>query len=259
MQIITLTSDWGSKDHYIASVKGKLLSKIPDVIIVDISHDIRSFDINHAAFVLKNAFTAFPRGTLHIIGINTIAGINSPHTAVKYEDHFFIAADNGVLSLLCSNGAQEIYEIDIPSETDYFTFPSRDTFPIIAAHIISGKPLKDIGEKKEELTGMIQFEPIVDNDQIRGKVIHVDGYGNAITNIPEKVFKDFVKGRSFVISYKAEADGIKKIIDSYDAVPEGERLALFSSTGYLQIAVNKGKASELLGLRFDEGVLITRG
>lgn len=258
MAIITLTSDWGNRDQYTASVKGRILSLVPDATIVDISHEVEHFNHNHAAFVLRNSYHCFPKGTVHIIGVNSIAGINTPHTVMKYHGHYFIGADNGILSLICSDSSYEIWELDIPSDTDYFTFPSRDTFPNAAAHILSGKPLSDLGTAGTELRTMMQFEPMVSGHQIRGKIIHFDHYQNAITNITETLFRSFIKGANFTISFKTYTDGINKISESYDDVPEGEIVALFSTSGYLQIAVNKGSGSNLLGLRFDDSVMIER-
>ncbi len=258
MAIITITSDWGSQDHYVAAVKGRLLSLVPDATIVDISHNIDRFNHDHAAFVVRHAFPSFPAGTIHIICVNSIAGKNTPHTVIKYHDHYFIGADNGILSLICGDEAQEIREIDIASETDYFTFPGRDTFPKVAAMIISGTPLSKIGTPRHELTKMMQFEPIVTDNQIRGKVIYVDNYLSAITNIPEPTLLAFVKGRRFNISFRQNTSGLNTISKSYDDVPEGEIVALFSTTGYLEIAVNRGKINELCGLKYNEPVMITR-
>jgi S-adenosyl-L-methionine hydrolase (adenosine-forming) len=252
MAIITLTSDWGYRDHYIGAVKGRLLSLIPDAIIVDISHAIDRYNSSHAAFVVRNAYHAFPAGTIHIIGVNSIAGIRSPHTVVRYKGHFFIGADNGILSLICGRETDEIIEIDIPSDTDYFIFPSRDTFPKVAAHIAAGKPLQEIGSVKRELSTLMQFEPIITDDLIRGKVIHVDHYNNGITNITENQFRAFTKGKKFSIRFRGHS--ISTLSNSYDDVPEGETLALISTTGYLQIAINKGDAYNLLGFSYDESV-----
>lgn len=258
MAIITLTSDWGYRDHYLATVKGTILSLAPNVIIVDISHEIDHFNSSHAAFAIRNAFPAFPEGTIHIIGVNAIASIISPHVVVKHQGHYFIGADNGILSLITMDDTEEIYEIDIPSASDYFTFPSRDVFPHVAASIINGIPLSEIGAPKTFLQPMIAFEPIVTDDQLKGKVIYVDHYCNAITNISESLFRSFIKGRRYSIQFKSAGTGIVKVSASYDDVIPSEMLALFSSTGYLQIAINRGKASELLGLRNDESILVER-
>ncbi len=258
MAIITLTSDWGETDYYVASVKGRLLSLMPDIRIVDISHHIALYDASHAAFVVKYAYPSFPEGTIHLIGVNSIAGIDSPHTVIKHEGHYFIGADNGILSLVCEGKPDEIAEIEIPSETKYFTFPSRDVFPRVAAVILSGKSIKDLGTPKKELRTLMPFEPIVTDNRITGKIIHLDHYGNAITNITEKLFRSFVKGKPFEISLKSYPEGITEVSGSYDDVMEGEKLALFGSTGLLQIALNRGAGKELLGLRYDNSVMVTR-
>jgi S-adenosyl-L-methionine hydrolase (adenosine-forming) len=258
MAIITLTSDWGYTDYYIAAVKGRLLSLLPDIRIVDISHSITLYDANHAAFVIRHAFPSFPTGTIHIIGINSIAGIHTPHTVVKHQGHYFIGADNGILSLICDGEAEAVVEIDVSSDSNYFIFPSRDVFPKVAAEILSGKALNQIGTPKDELRGMMQFAPMVTEDRLTGKIIHLDHYGNATTNIPEPLFRSFVKGKRFEISLKSQPEGISKISNSYDDVEEGEKLALFSSTGFLQIALNRGTGMKLLGLRHDDRVMVVR-
>lgn len=258
MPVITLTTDWGHRDHYIAAAKGRLISLIPDATLIDITHDIELFNIGHAAYVLKNAFPSFPAGTVHLIGVNSIAGIHSPHTLVKYHDQWFIGADNGIFSLICGNDDKEIWELDVPSETDYFTFPTRDTFPGVAARLLSGTPPDQLGTPKKELSQLIQFEPIVSDRDIKGKIIHIDHYHNAITNITETMFRSVVKGSSFEISVKGSAEIITRISESYDDVGEGDKVALFSSTGYLQIAMNKGKGSTLFGYKPDDGVMVVR-
>ncbi len=258
MAIITLTTDWGHRDHYVAAVKGRLLSLMPEANIVDISHDIETFNTFHAAYVLRNAFPSFPEGTIHIIGVNSIAGIDTPHTLLKYKGQWFIGADNGIFSLVCPEKPDEIWEIDIPSETDYFTFPSRDTFPRIAANLVQGMPPSEMGTPKKELRRMLQFEPIVTPTEIRGKIIHIDHYHNAITNISESLFRSFIKGGRFELTVKGSNEAITNISKSYDDEPEGEKVALFNSTGYLQIAMNRGSGCSLFGYKTDDPVMIER-
>ena len=258
MAIITLTSDWGHRDHYIAAVKGRLLSLIPGAVIVDISHEIETFNTGHAAYVLRNAFPAFPPGTIHIIGVNSIAGVTTPHTLLRYQGQWFIGADNGIFSLLGKDQPEEIWEIDIPSETDYFTFPSRDTFPRVAAALAEGKSPSELGTPKTEIRKLLPFEPIVTPTEIRGKIIHIDHYHNAITNISEELFRSFVKGGKFELTVKGSNEAITSISKSYDDEPEGEKVALFNSSGYLQIAMVMGSGCSLFGYKTDDPVMVER-
>ncbi len=256
MAIITLTSDWGSGNHYTGAVKGALLRHNPEATIVDITHDIPSFDIMQACFVLKNAYPNFPEGTIHLIGVNTEGGIDSPHIAVKYRNHYFIGADNGFFSLLIDNQEFEAVEINVIQDSDFFTFSTRDVFVKVAAQIAAEKSMKSIGHGYPALNEMFAFNPVVYADSIIGKVIFTDQYGNVFVNITEKLFKEAGKGREFLITFRSPDDGIQEMNTSYSDVVPGEKVALFGSTGYLEIAINQGKASALLGLAVNDTVTV---
>jgi len=256
MPVITLTSDWGKKDHYHGAVKGAILRQLPEAVIVDVSHDIPPFDLNQAAFIIRNFYTNFPDGSVHIIGINTEASIESPHTAVFHKGHYFIGADNGIFSLIFDEVPEKIVELDIIQDSDYFTFSTRDVFVKAAYHIVQGKPLEELGHKKEKVLVKMAFQPVISDDQIKGKVIYVDRYGNAFANITEHLFTSTIKNRKFAITFRSPTYRITQISKSYQDVHEGEMLALFSTSDFLEIAINRGDASSLLGLKLDTSVLI---
>jgi len=256
MAIITLISDWGLKDHYLGAVKGAILSQLPDATIIDVSHTIPAFDLNQAAFIVRNFYKNFPPGTIHILNINTEASIETPHTLVIHEGHYFIGADNGIFSLIFDELPQQIYELEILQDTDYFTFSSRDIFVKVACHIAQGKPVGDLGKPRTTLLQKISFKPVIDGNLIKGKVIYVDNYENVFTNITETFFNSFVKGKKFAILFRSSAYRITEISKAYKDVVEGEMLALFSTSGYLEIAINQGKASSLLGLKTDQSVMV---
>jgi S-adenosyl-L-methionine hydrolase (adenosine-forming) len=254
--IITLTSDWGLKDHYLAAVKGAIYTLLPEACIVDISHQIPSFDLNQAAFIIRNLYKKFPQGTIHILGINTEASIESPHTVVFHDGHYFIGSDNGIFSLIFDEIPAEIIELDIIQDSDYFTFPTRDVFVKVACHLAKGNPLSELGRPKKTILSKISFKPVLDGNLIKGKVIYVDSYENVFTNITESLFKSLTRGKKFMIQFRSASYRINEISRSYKDVVEGEMLALFSSSGHLEIAINQGKASSLLGLKIDQPVLI---
>lgn len=256
MTIITLTTDWGTANHYAGAVKGSLLRQIPGAIIIDISHDIQCFDIIQASFVLRNACCDFPPGTIHIIGINSEAGINTPHIAVKYNEQYYIGADNGIFTLLIDQEPQLAIELEIMQDTDHFTFSERDVFVKAAAMIASGKSFSTIGAQYKSLNERIAFKPVVYPNQITGKVIFVDNYENVFVNIDVNLFKEIGKNRSFEIGLRLPGEVINEIHRSYSDVVPGERLALFGSTGFLEIAVNQGKAASLLGLNVNDTVAV---
>lgn len=254
MSIITLTSDWGLKDHYSAAVKGAILSKMPEARIVDISHNVPSFEIEQAAFVIKNAYPNFPPGTVHILGINTEESDKFPHTVVEMDGQYFIGADNGIFSLIFDKKPDKAIELTISQESDFFTFSSRDRFVKAAVHLAQGNKIEELGPLKEEMLEKILLKPVYDNDVVKGHVMYIDTYENVITNITQSFFKEARRNREFNIIFRTYI--INKISRSYTDVPPGEIVALFDSSGYLEIALNQGNAAGLLGLEIKDMIRI---
>jgi len=255
MAIITLTTDMGLRDHYVAAVKGAILREQPETTIVDISHQVAPFDNMHTAFVLRNAYPEFPRGTIHIIGVNSEADGNTPHLIVRHDGHYFIGADNGIFSLLFDQKPHEAFELTLKLDTDHLAFPTKNIFVKAACHIARGGTPEVIGRKVVAVREQLSFKPVMLNDAIKGAVIHIDGYGNVVTNITRVHFNDLVKAHTFRISIGRSMHDITTIHNTYTDVPPGERVAFFGATGFLEIAVNKGVAgggggaAQLLGLR----------
>ncbi len=254
MPIITLTSDWGLKDHYIGAVKGAIISRLPEALIVDISHSIPPFNSEQAAFVLRNAYPNFPNGTVHIMAVNTEESEKFPHTAVEYNGHFFIGTDTGIFSLIFDKPPDKIVEIQVPQDSDFFTFSTRDRFVKVAVHLARGGKIEEMGKVKNKIIEKILLKPVIDNNVIKGHVMYIDSYQNVITNISEPVFSANRKGRKFNIQFRSYE--IKKISRSYQDVPPGEILALFDSNRYLEIAINQYNAAGLLGLEYKEMVRV---
>lgn len=257
MPVITLTSDWGLTDHYVAAVKGAILSRLPEAVIVDISHQIRHFDIKHASFVVRNAYRQFPAGSIHIVAIDTEESLRHPHIVVKADGHYFIGADNGLFSLILEKEPERIVVLQVPQDTGYFTFPSRDRFAKVACHLASGKSMDELGEPAATLLKKLHIHATIEKGMIRGRVIYIDSYENVFVNITEQQFRDTVGNRPFTINFRRPDYNIREIVKAYGDVPEVEMCALFSSSGYLQIAVNRGKASSLLGLTLDSAVNVS--
>jgi len=248
MAIITLTTDLGLVDSYVASVKGAILKEIPDITIVDITHQIPSFDLQKSAFVIRNCYNDFPEGSIHIIGVNSEANIKVPHIAIFADGHYFIGADNGVFSLIFDNPPEKIVELTISQDTDRITFPTKDVFVKAACHIARGGTFEVIGTAKDEIAIKTMFRAVSENNIIRGIATYIDHYGNVITNITENLFKEFGKGRRFKILFRSAEYEIDVINFAYSSVIDGERVALFSSTGHIEIAINKANASKLFGI-----------
>lgn len=255
MAIITLTTDLGYKDFYQAALKGSILNTLPNVNIIDITHEIQAFNISRAAFILKNCFGYFPKGTVHLIGIDTVYSANNKYLAIKYRDHYFVGSDNGIFSLIFEEAPQEVVEINIMQDLKFLHFPLADIFVKAACHLAQGGSLKEIGIATEEIEQRMNLHPVIDKDQIKGSVIFIDSFENVITNVTKDLFTKVQNGRNFTLSFKRN-ETINQLSWHYDEVPDGEKLCLFGISDHLEIAINKGKASGLLGLYINDIIRI---
>jgi S-adenosylmethionine hydrolase len=273
MAIITLTSDFGLKDHFTGATKGAIYSELPDVNIVDISHNVSPFNIPEAAYIIQNAYSSFPKGTIHIIGIDSEINAENKHIAVKLDGHYFIFANNGIMSMICSEIVPEkIVEINIHDKIQT-SFPVLDVFVKVACHIARGGTLDVIGKNINGIKPIKNIEPFVNDDktQIVGSIIYIDNYGNVVTNIKRNFFEGVQKGRYFEIS--ARNYKFKKIHLKYSDIvnfdipadkrhDEGRKLVVFNSGGFLEISIFKsnpstvGSASSLLGLKVMDAVSV---
>jgi S-adenosylmethionine hydrolase len=181
--LITLTSDMGLKDYYVAAMKGAIYSQLPDAKIVDISHNIPPFDILHASFVLKNTFKQFPKNTIHIIGVDAEKNQKNKHLIVKNHDQYFIGADNGIFSLIFDKKPDGIWDININKEINDDTFPSKDIFIPIACHLARGGLPSVVAKETQEIKTKQLFRPIINNNSIKAMVCYIDKYGNLMTNV----------------------------------------------------------------------------
>lgn len=273
MAIITLTTDFGEKDHFAGAIKGAIYSELPDVRIVDISHSVAPFNVPEAAYIIMNAYSSFPKGTIHVIGIDSELNPENKHIAVKLDDHYFICANNGIMSMICSEIApQKIVEINIHDRVAT-SFPVLDVFVNVACHIARGGTLEIIGKVIDTIKPIKDLIPFVNDEktQIIGNVIYIDNYGNVITNIKRQFFERIQKTRNYEVS--ARNYKFKKIHEKYsDAInfdipeekryDEGKGLVVFNSSGYIEIAVYKsdnttvGSASSLMGLKVRDTVTV---
>lgn len=253
MSIITLTSDFGLKDHFVASVKGALLSAIPGVQIVDITHAVTPFDVQQAAFTLGHAWHQFPKGTIHVVCVGPAPSVRFNHIAFRLNDHFFIGSDNGLFSLLTEERPDLVIEIckggDEPT-----SFPALDVYVPFAAAIASGLALETLGDKLTGIAELIRPRHFPEDDVIKGNVVNIDSMGNIVTDIRRFEFDRVGQGRSF--SIVLIGDEINTISRRYSDVDEGDKLALFNSDGVLEIAINQGKASQLLNMRLNAVIRI---
>lgn len=266
MRIITLTTDLGLTDHYVASIKGQLYSKLSGVQVVDVSHDVQPFNIGEAAFFINNVMDDFPSGTVHFIGVDSLPYIaignpdnNTYPLIMKLKGQYFVGCDNGVFSLLKDyESAEEIIRIDDFSGEQALRFPTRHIYIPTMLKLLNGAGMKDLGEPVKSVRRAFVLQPTLEENLIKGSVSHIDKYGNVTVNITEKHFKEIGAGNPFTIYFKSSQYFIEQISRNYYDVPTGEKLAKFNAQGFLEIAINKGVqgsgggAGSLLGLKVND-------
>ncbi len=263
MPIITLISDMGTQDHYVAAVKGYLYTQASDLNVVDITHAISHFNLPQAAFVLGQVFRDFPKGTIHLIGVDTESDFEKAHLLVGKEDHWFIGADNGIFALLFESSEADIYELNLRQDGDSLAFPLKDVFAKAAIHLARGGTAEVIGKRRNSFKQFNLIPANIKENLIEGRIIHIDSYGNLITNINRSQFREWLNGRTFEIIYRDfDGQGIRKIHDRYGEVAEGDRVAVFNSGNLLEIALNRGAkgsgggANKLLGAKVNDIIRI---
>ncbi|MCC9070473.1 SAM-dependent chlorinase/fluorinase [Flavobacterium sp. F-65] len=272
MSIITLTTDYGLKDHFVGALKGKILSEYSEATIVDISHDIDPFNTTEASYIIGSSYFSFPKGTVHLIGVDIERNKENQHIAMQWNDHYFICADNGILSMLTQKIVpQKIVAINIH---DRFPVESTDLdiFIQVACHIAKGGLLNVIGKEIPAVKEVTELQAVVasDGNSIKGYVIYIDHFGNVVTNISKIQFLKIARGRPYEIAMKPKS--IKTILPNYSAIAssekypiktyEGEKLAIFNEAGFLEIAIFRsnpskvGSANSLLGLNYRDVITI---
>lgn len=255
MAIITLTTDLGTKDFYLAAIKGTIHTELPGVDLIDISNHISRFNVAQAAFVLRNSFKFFPKKTVHVAGVDCSYEPRPRYLAVAWEGHYFVGPDNGLLSLMMNTEPVKIVEIENFEASAPFHFPLKDILVKAACYLAAGNTMDALGKQTANMKVKTSLYPVRDIDSLRGTVIYIDDYQNAVTNINHQLFEETGKGRRFQISFRKD-EVLGRLDKNYNDVPEGEIVCLFGFSGFLEIAMNKSTAASLLGLKLDEVVQI---
>lgn len=268
MSIVTLTTDLGYRDPYLAIVKARLLSQNTSLQIIDLSCDIKDNNISDAAFILKNALPYFPEGTIHLVAVKFIvdSGNSNKNNAIDntrylltyYKKQFVICPDNGLFTLLDPSFNEPVYQLYYEDNSKHHFF-LKDIFVDAAEHLLQKNKVEDIGILTADYYKAIQFESFVSGNILRGKGIYIDDFGNIITNITKQQFTDVIGKRAFNITLPGVR--ITKIHNTYDEVKHGQPLVLFNSFGNLEVAINGGSAQKMLcprdiGSKFDFNLMI---
>jgi len=279
MSIITLTTDYGLKDHFVGALKGKILSEYAEATIIDISHEIDNFNTAEASYIIDAAYKSFPKGTVHVIGVDSERNKENQHIAIQWNDHYFVCADNGILGMLTQRIVpQKMVAVNIHDRLPVDA-TDLDVFVTVASHIAKGGLLNVIGREIQSIKQVTELKPVIANDKnsIKGYVIYIDHFGNVVVNITKQLFLEVAKGRAYEIVLnekikQKDRSNMKNIWPKYsdiavsDKFPiknyEGQKLAIFNEAGYLEIAIFRsnpasvGSASSLLGLNYRDTITI---
>ncbi len=272
MSIITLTSDFGNLDYRVAAVKGKILSLNPEVNIIDITHDIQAFNLIQTSYIVRNAYKYFPKGSIHILAVDSFYHKSRKNILYKADDSYFLAADNGLLSLIFFDIKPEaIYEITLNNRfDDVINFTSTDIFVPAAVHLANGGLPEVIG-RRIDTAKQLMFPRAVYNESegmIIGEVTYIDNFGNIISNINKDFFENISKGyKGFTIKFRNLS--LSRIFSSHTEVVSdweretefhGQSAAIFNDSQLLELTIYKGSkkngAKSLFGLNVGENIYI---
>lgn len=246
---ITLTTDFGLQDHYVGVLKAVMLSISSSARHVDISHEIPPQDIMAGAWVVRNSAMLFPPKTVHLVVVDPGVGTERKPVALQIEDQFFVGPDNGIFSLI---GSEYDYEAVTLQNQTYWrpnpsnTFHGRDIFAPVAAHLANGVKLQELGDPLDKLVTYRWAVPISDKDGVQGWIVHIDRFGNLISNIPEEMVTE--AGNSSEVKIYVGNTILTSLSATFGEVPDGEPTAYIGSSGMLEVAINKGNAREMLGV-----------
>jgi len=278
MGVLTLLTDFGYRDHYVAALKARLLHLAPALPVMDLTHGVEPYNIAHAVHVLRAVFRDFPVGTTHLItvsdyGASAAGAVATPAwLAAEHQGHYFVAADNGLLPLLCDGVPAQLVRLEAPvstlvppvasapaspalapgSQQPASLNPTRDILAPAAARLALGQPLASLGQPVSELYLLTNRQLRLQDNRITGHVVHVDHYGNLITNISREAVEVVGRGRPAAVHFGREV--VRELRPHFAAAPPGEIVCTFNPQGCLSVAINQGHASELLGLYFDSQV-----
>ncbi len=249
MSLLTLTSDLGLKDNYVSLVKAEVYKSAPDTRIIDISHDIEKFNVMQAAFVFGNAYRHFPDHTFHLVGIR---GNTEAKRILYVEVHKqkILCVDNGFFTLLPETFDAKIFSL-YEKEFPIGLFFLRDTMVKAAVQLSIPGNVEKLAKPCDDYVHSMPFQPTATSDSIVGRCIHIDSFGNVVTNITRHFFDLVRKNRKFKIILPGTS--LNKLVADYNDVQETNALALFNSFGYLEIAINQDNASQMLFLKGKNG------
>jgi S-adenosylmethionine hydrolase len=256
VKIITLTTDFGVADWFVGAMKGVILGLQPRAVLVDITHEIAPGDIRAGAFALAASHGYFPRGTIHVAVVDPGVGSRRGAIAVQTTNYFFVGPDNGVLSLALgrekSKAIHRIANEQLLLHPISDTFHGRDVFAPVAAHLSAGAPIQKLGPPIQDFLRLNWPTPRIGRNEAAGEIVYIDRFGNAITNVADSALSAFDRDRCEVSIKSIKRKRLCPVCSFYQAVPAGQPVAVFGSSGFLEIAVNGGSAAKSLRLKIGD-------
>lgn len=254
MPVVTLSTDIGQGDYVVGAIKGQLISALPSVTIIDITHQLVSNNYLHASYVCANAFAFYPPGTFHFVIINLFERAPGHLLLIKHNDQFIVCPDNGILTMITGEKPESIIAIPIIKKNLSGVLSCAATFARALLEIQNGVHYEKTGDKISEIEEKYPFRSTVGHDWIDSQIIFIDKFDNVVINLTKAEFEEHRKGRNFRIVLPSRNDGgIVRISENYASVDHGEMLAWFNSAGYLELAINKGNLAGLFGLKHFSG------
>lgn len=248
--IITLTTDFGLQDYYVGAMKAVMLNIAPNSRFVDISHEIPPQDIMAGAWVIRNSAFLYPSETVHLVVVDPGVGTDREPIALKIKDQYFVGPDNGIFSLISEDSEYNAVSLDNQEfwrDEHSNTFHGRDIFAPVAAHLSTGVELTKFGKPLDELVTYRWAMPISDTDGVQGWVVHIDRFGNLVTNISQEMIEEAIGDQDCRI-YVGNTI-LDEIVTTFGSVEESEPAAIIGSSGMLEVVINKGNAEEMLSVQ----------
>lgn len=249
--IVTLTTDFGQEDFHLPRLKGHLLSAHQGLQIIDLNHEVPPYDIVKGAFIFKRSWVHYPEGTIHLLSINDYYQPRGRFLAIRHQRQYFIGPDNGIFSLIFGKMPTETFVLDGYTKKDSLS----TVYARAVAHIAKQKPFLEIGLPATRFSERLAFQPVIGPNYIRGTVVFIDRFDNVTTNITRELFEEVGRGRGFQLLIKRMSP-IGGLSFRYHDVPEGEPLCRFDHDGFLEVAINLGRAATLLGIHPEDMVQV---
>jgi len=248
MPIITLTTDFGLQDYLVAAVKGQLYSGMDNITIVDVSHQLSSFNYPQAAYFCDSAFRHFPPETVHIVLVNMFDDKPTQMLLSTYNNQYIACANNGLVTMISDGAPVEIVGLPLPAEIQPTTLVCTQVIANAIKKIFRGEKLSAVGTPGVTFNEKLRLKYVNSPTTMEGQILYIDNFENVIVNITRDDFDRERKGRNFKIVFKRD-EVIDTISQTYACVSHGEKVAFFNSAGYLEVAINKGNAAGLFGLQ----------